>query len=80
MVWIDIALSIVLPFVAFGAFGLFMSWLVQRTPISGRALARAQEMGPPPARESIVDKAGNVRHEWAVDLEVQRLRRGERKW
>ena len=80
MIWVDMGLSLVLPFVAFGAFGLFMSWLVQRTPISGRALARAQELGPPPPRVPIVDQAGNARHEWAVDLEVQRLRRSERKW
>ena len=77
MIWVDIALSLVLPF---GVLALFMSWVVQRAPISGRALARAQQMGPPPPRVSIVDEAGNVRHEWAVDLEVQRLRQSERRW
>ena len=80
MTWVDIALSLVLPFGVFGVFALFMSWVVQRAPISGRAMARAQEMGPPPPRVSIVDQAGNVRHEWAVDLEVQRLRQSERRW
>ncbi len=39
-----------------------------------------QEMGLPPAPVSAVDGAGNVRHEWAVDLQEQRLRRSERRW
>jgi hypothetical protein len=80
MIWLDIALSIVLPFAMFGVFALGMSWLAQRTPVSSRAMARAQEMGPPPPRVAIVDEAGNARHEWAVDLEVQRLRQSERRW
>ena len=80
MVWVDIALSVALPFLAFAAFAYFMAWLVQRTPVSGRAASRARELGPPPPRASIVDHAGNVRHEWAIDLEQQRLRQTERRW
>jgi hypothetical protein len=80
MVWLDIALSLSLPVVLFGAFAYGLLWLVQRTPVSGRALARAQELGPPLPRTPIVDRAGNARHEWAVDLEEQRLRRSERRW
>ena len=74
------ALSLVLPFAVFGVFALFMSWLARRTPISSRAMARAQELGSPTPRVPVVDQAGNVRHEWAVDLEMQRLRRTERRW
>jgi hypothetical protein len=80
MVWADILLSMALPFVAFAAFSLLLLWLAQRTPISGRAVTRAREMAPLPPRASLVDHGGNVRHEWAVDLEMQRLRHGERRW
>jgi hypothetical protein len=80
MVWADILLSMALPFVAFAAFSLVLLWLAQRTPISGRAVTRAREMAPLPPRASLVDHRGNVRHEWAVDLEMQRLRQGERRW
>jgi hypothetical protein len=80
MVLLDILLSILLPFLAFAAFSWVMLRLVQRTGVSGRALSRAQELGPPTPRTSIIDVKGNVRHEWAVDLEMQRLRRSERQW
>jgi hypothetical protein len=80
MVWADILLSLALPFVAFVAFALVLLWLVQRAPMSGRAVARAREMAPLPPRASLVDHGGNVRHEWAIDLEQQRLRQGERRW
>jgi hypothetical protein len=80
MVWLDIFLSILVPFLCFGLFALVLVWLAQRTPVSSRALSKAQEMGPPAPRQSIVDAAGNARVEWAVDLEVQRLRHNERRW
>jgi hypothetical protein len=80
MVWLDIVLSIMLPFLAFALFSWVMFRLVQRTPVSSRAITRAQEMGPTLPRENIVDRGGNVRHEWAVDLEQQRLRHIERRW
>jgi hypothetical protein len=80
MLWLDIFLSILLPFVTFVLFAMTMSWLFQRTPVSGRALSRAQELGPPAPRMPLVDQAGNARHEWAIDLEQQRLRQNERRW
>lgn len=80
MILLDILLSILLPFLAFAVFSWLMLRLVQRTQVSGRALSRAQEWGPPPPKTPMVDAKGNVRHEWAVDLEMQRLRRSERQW
>jgi hypothetical protein len=81
MFWIDALVSITLPFIALGVGWKVMIWLLQHTTPSAKALASAEEMGPPEPPIQLVDDLGNVRHEWAADLHQQRLRQSPaRHW
>jgi len=79
--WADALLSIMLPFVVFGAWCAAFAWWIQRVPPSPKALERVEAMGPPSPPVRVVDHKGNVRHEWAIDLQQQRLRHGgSQRW
>jgi hypothetical protein len=79
--WIDMLVSLTLPFLALAIGWKLMSWVLQHTTPSAKTLQLVEEMGPaePPIR--LVDAGGNVRHEWAADLHQQRLRKSPaRHW
>lgn len=78
--WLGVLVSLALPVVTLTLSWMVLYWLLLRTTPSAKALQRAEEMGPPPPPVSLVDSEGNVRHEWAVDLLQQRLRRSEHRW
>jgi hypothetical protein len=93
MVWLDIFLSISLPFVAFGLFALVWKWFIGRAQAKGGSEVYVQNFGPgasldltkpetqgsrPPAPS--FELPGGAGWESALEREVVRLRHKERGW
>jgi hypothetical protein len=72
--WLGTLITLSLPFVVFILSWQVFAWWLQRVPVGSKAMRRAEALGPPPPPVQIVDAKGNVRHEWAADLLLQRLR------
>jgi hypothetical protein len=78
--WIDALVSITLPFIALAGFSWLLMWFVQRSPVRPGVTEEPKRRSNREKPASPVDARGNARHEWLVESEVLRLRRGEHRW
>jgi hypothetical protein len=74
--WIDVVLSLLLPFLAFGVVGLIARLIMATVAVKPEALARAQSVEAARSR-SPAHQADQSRKSWesVFDSEMQRIRR-----